>query len=94
MANAIAIRVLTNEGLAVSDETTSIIAPGELGYLGMLFNHAPLVTTLAPGRLSWKRPDGLRRMLLIGGGLLEVSHNRCTVLTTTVSEATPEGQPH
>ena len=80
------LRVLTQEGLVLEDEAVSVIAPGEVGYLGMLRNHAPLVTTLLPGTLTWKRPDGERRATRLGAGLLEVQRNHITILTDAVSE--------
>ena len=86
MAGAITLRVLTQEGLVLEDEAVSVIAPGEIGYLGMLYNHAPLVTTLRPGKLTWKRPGGDRRTARLGAGLLEVQRNRITILTDAVSE--------
>ncbi len=81
----ITLRVLTHEGVALEETATSVIAPGAPGYLGMLRNHAPLVTTLQPGKLLWKRPTGERRTARIGSGLLEVVRNRITILTDTVA---------
>ena len=91
MANLITLRVLTSSGQAVEDEAVSIIAPGEVGYLGILRNHAPLVTTLKPGTLTWRRPDGATRTRHIGNGLLEVQRNHVTILAETVSGAPEEG---
>ncbi len=85
MAKTIRVRVITNEGQAVADEAVSIRAPGEIGYLGILHNHAPLVTTLRPGMLQWRRPDGDTRTLRIGAGLLEITKNQFTVLTDAVT---------
>ena len=87
MADPLTLRVLTSEGLALEDRAVSVIAPGELGYLGMLRNHAPLVTTLQPGLLTWRRADGDTHRRRIGAGLLEVAHNQVTILTDTVAEA-------
>ena len=87
MADAITLRVLTQAGPAIEDEAVSIIAPGEVGYLGILRNHAPLVTTLKPGTLTWRRPDGDQRAVRLGSGLLEVQRNHVTILTEEVSEA-------
>ncbi|MBI2105084.1 MAG: F0F1 ATP synthase subunit epsilon [Candidatus Omnitrophica bacterium] len=87
MADPLALRVLTAEGLALEDQAVSVIAPGELGYLGMLRNHAPLVTTLAPGLLTWRRSGGQTQRRRIGAGLLEVAHNQVTILTDAVAEA-------
>ena len=89
MARTLTLSVLTPEGVAITDEAVSIVAPGERGYLGMLFNHAPLVTTLQPGTLSWRQPAGATRALAIGAGLLEVVKNRVTVLTSTLADPTP-----
>jgi len=89
-ADAIHLRVLTETGLAVEDQAVSIVAPGEVGYLGMWRNHAPLVTTLAAGRLRWRRDDGARRSVDVGDGVMEIAGNRCTVLTSCVSETTAE----
>ena len=82
MAGTIALRVLTSEGVAFEATATSIIVPGALGYLGILFNHAPLVTTLKPGRLTWRTPEGSQHTRLVGDGLLEIAHNQCTLLTS------------
>ena len=83
------LRVLTLEGLALEAAAVAIVAPGEPGYLGILRNHAPLVTTLVPGKLTWRQADGSRRAAQIGGGLLEVVRNQVTVLTETVSAVEP-----
>ena len=87
----IALRVLTAEGLALEDEAVSVIAPGEPGYLGILRSHAPLVTTLKPGRFAWRRVSGEWRTVSVGQGLLEIVHDRLTILTDTVSA--PAEQP-
>ena len=85
----ITLRILTPEGLVLEEPASSIIAPGEPGYLGMLANHAPLVTTLKPGRITWRRSDGSRQRVTVGSGLLDISHNRCTVLADAVSVPAP-----
>ena len=83
-ARTITLRILTPAGLVLEDEATSIVAPGEVGYLGILRNHAPLVTTLVPGQLRWKRAGGERTSRRIGAGLLEVARNRVVVLTDSI----------
>ena len=85
MADPILLRVLTHEGLALEDRAVSVIASGEPGYLGILRDHAPLVTTLKPGKLIWRRADGRSHVRMLGGGLLEVMKNRVTILTDAVS---------
>jgi len=86
MNRAITLRVITDQGLAIQDEAVSIIAPGEPGYVGFLYNHAPLVTTLGKGKFTWCRADGTQQTVRLSGGLLEIVHNRLTVLTSTVAD--------
>lgn len=85
MADPITLRVVTQEGLAFEDQAVSVIAPGAIGYLGMLKHHTPLVTTLVPGTLRWRRANGERHSRRIGAGLLEVVRNRITILTDSVA---------
>ena len=83
------LRVLTNAGIVLEeDETVSVVAPGGLGYLGILKNHAPLATTLAPGLLTWKTSIGQTRQARTERGLLEVEHNCLTILTDAFLEVT------
>ena len=90
MPDPIALRVITDTGVAIEAQAMSVVAPGEIGYLGVLKNHAPLVTTLQPGRLAWRNAAGQSRSVQVTEGLLEVSRNRLTILTRTVSEAGSE----
>ncbi|MBI4354476.1 MAG: hypothetical protein HY595_04495 [Candidatus Omnitrophica bacterium] len=88
MADAIRLRVLTDTGVALDEEAVSIRAPGEIGYLGILRHHAPLVTTLSPGKLTWRRADGHSLTRRLDGGFLEVLRNRVTILAQSFDEAT------
>ena len=84
MATTITLTVLTDAGLALEEQVVSVIAPGEVGYLGILRNHAPLVTTLTSGTLTWKLASGARRTAHLGSGLLEVVRNHVTILTESM----------
>ena len=92
MAASITLRVLTEAGVAFEDEAVSIIAPGELGYLGFLANHAPLVTTVQPGNFIWRRPNGETQTVHVSAGLLEIAKNHLTILTHSVERPRPSPQ--
>jgi F-type H+-transporting ATPase subunit epsilon len=74
------LRIITPERIVFSGTVTSLIAPGELGYLGVLAHHAPLITTLKQGRITVKR-NGEEQHFSISSGILEVSRNVATILT-------------
>jgi F-type H+-transporting ATPase subunit epsilon len=54
--------------------------PGGEGELGILPSHAPIVSTLQPGELRYLKA-GKETSLAIGTGIVEVSHDRVSVLT-------------
>ena len=79
--------ILTPKRKIFSGPITSLVAPGELGYLGILSNHAPLVTTLVPGKVTFRDPSGgTRVMQSVGEGLLEVQKNQAVLLLDDVRE--------
>ena len=79
------LKVVTPDGVAFQGKTISVVAPGTLGYLGILKNHAPLVTSLEKGNLTYKDESGLPHTFKIEGGFLEVRNNRVLVLTDKIA---------
>ena len=80
-------RLVTPQRLVLEEPIVSLEAPGSEGYLGVLAHHAPLVTTLRPGRLEVRDAAGKTSMFAVSGGFLEVSGNRATVLADTAELA-------
>ena len=79
--------VLTPEGLVASEEVTHVLAPGKEGYLGILANHAPLVTALDIGVVNYTPADSrTEEVLAVANGFLEVSKNKVTILADTAEK--------
>ncbi len=80
------LQILTPKKKIFSGEIVSLVAPGELGYIGILANHAPLVTTLVPGNVTWRDASGgTQTMRSTGEGMLEVQHNEAKLLLDDVA---------
>ena len=80
------LEILTPERTIYAGEVVSLTAPGGLGSLGVLANHAPLVTTLTPGKIAFREASGgSKTMLSAGEGFLEVYKNRATLLADAVT---------
>lgn len=77
------LKVITPERLVYSNDIQSIIAKGTKGYLGILPNHAPLLTSLEIGLLTIKDKDGIIEKIALNEGFLEVLNNEVTILTET-----------
>lgn len=74
----------------LSEEVTQTIAPGSEGQLGILANHAPLMSELAPGEVLVTLADGRTLShLVISGGFLEVAPNggHTTILADSAERA-------
>ena len=82
MSQKLILSIVTPEKQLVSDEVNQVNAPGTEGDLGILYDHAPLLTNLRSGQLSYEK-DGETVALVVSGGYLEVTDNRVTVLAET-----------
>lgn len=81
------LKVLTPNRTALDATVVSIVVPGEAGYLGALANHAPLITTLSPGRLKVTFEGKKESYFNIGGGILKILHNEAVLLTESIEES-------
>ena len=80
------LEIMTPAKTLFTGPVTSLVAPGALGYLGVLANHAPLVTTLTPGKVTYRDPSGNTTILFSKGtGLLDVYRNKATLLADEIS---------
>lgn len=81
------LSIVTPEHVLLEEEVESIVVPGAQGYLGVLAQHAPLITPIMPGRLTMRKSSAVEIVMAIAGGFLEVSNNRATVLADAVEYA-------
>ncbi len=79
MSQKLTLSVVTPEKQLVSEEVDQVNAPGSEGDFGVLYDHAPILTNLRSGQLSYEN-DGETTALVISGGYLEVTDNRVTIL--------------
>ena len=73
------LEIITAERVVYSDDVDVLVAPGTEGELGILPNHAPLMTALQPGEIM-VRKDGEETYLAVSGGFLEMMANKVTIL--------------
>ncbi len=75
------VSILSSKGSIYQGEISSLIAPAEFGYLGVLANHAPLITKLTPGKIILKEASGeVNTIYSKEQGFLEVFQNQATIL--------------
>ncbi len=79
------LRVVTPVKTVVESDADDVTLPGELGYLGILPGHTPLITVLATGVLAY-RNGGTERALAISAGFAEIANDVVTVLADSAEE--------
>lgn len=83
MAETFQLEIVTPEKLVVRDSVEEAQIPGRNGYLGVLPGHAPLITELGAGEISYRSGGQLHRFAM-AWGFAEVLPDRVTVLAETV----------
>lgn len=79
--------ILTPEAEVFSGEITGVVVPGSEGGFEVRFNHAPLISTLAEGKIRVKTAAQGEKTYQSGSGVVEVLRNKVIVLVEKISEA-------
>ncbi|MGE0405006.1 MAG: F0F1 ATP synthase subunit epsilon [Candidatus Korobacteraceae bacterium] len=82
MANTLQLEIVTPERLVVRDEAEVVQIPGKNGYLGILPDHAPLITELGVGQIAYRKGNVIR-YLATAWGFAEVLPHKVTILAET-----------
>jgi F-type H+-transporting ATPase subunit epsilon len=77
------LAIVSPERTLFEDSVESLIVPGGEGYLGVLSNHAPLISTLKVGEINFRDKDKKEVTMATSGGFIEVSNNTATILVDT-----------
>ena len=86
MQDTIQLEIVTPERLVVKVEAEEVEIPGMSGYLGVLPGHAPLITELAIGEISY-RAEGQVKRLAVAWGFAEVLPDKVTILAEVAEKA-------
>jgi F-type H+-transporting ATPase subunit epsilon len=88
LPESIELVIVTPERQLLRGKATEVQLPGESGYLGVLPGHAPLITELGIGELSYHDASGKEsEHMAIIRGFAEVLSDRVTVLAETAERA-------
>jgi F-type H+-transporting ATPase subunit epsilon len=79
MADTFQLEIVTPEKLVVKDTAEEMQLPGKNGYLGILPGHAPLITELAVGHISYRNGRDTH-YLCVAWGFAEVLPDKVTIL--------------
>jgi len=83
MPDTFQLEIVTPEKLVVKEAVEEAQIPGLDGYLGILPGHAPLITELGVGVITY-RAGGTTKTLSVAWGFAEVLQDKVTILAETV----------
>jgi F-type H+-transporting ATPase subunit epsilon len=80
------LSVLTPDGVPLDTQAVYVSVPAALGSLGVLYNHAPLITPVDTGIMKVRYPDGRTLYYAAGDGVLDIKNNEVTLLADFLNE--------
>ena len=80
MADTFQLQLVTPEHVLIDEQVTTVEIPGRSGYFGVLAGHAPLLSALNPGILTFEGGNSNDREFFVDGGFVEVFENHVRVL--------------
>ena len=86
MADTLHLQIITPDKKLVDEQTDQVQIPGKSGYLGILPGHAPLITELAIGEISYSL-RGAMVYIAVSWGFAEVLPDGVTILADTAERA-------
>src|ERR1700734_787637 len=86
MADTFQLEIVTPEKKVVDTTAEEVQIPGKNGYLGILPGHAPLISELAVGEITY-RNAGTTHHLSVAWGFAEVLPDKVTILAETAEQA-------
>lgn len=73
------LELISAHEILFKGEAESVTLPGELGLFTVLKNHAPLISVLVPGKVTYRTIDDVEKSIDIKGGIADVENNVVSV---------------
>lgn len=69
------LKIISPEKIVFTGEVESVTVPGTLGEFEILDNHAPIISSLEAGTVTYLPVGGEKMLQAIKGGFVEVQKN-------------------
>lgn len=87
MAMTMQVNIVSAEKEIFSGIVTQVFAPAEMGEVGIMPRHAPMLSTLKPGVVRVTSQEGDEQSFFVSGGILEIQPHVVTILSDTALRA-------
>ena len=72
------LKIVSPEKIVFDGEVESVLVPGTLGSFEILNDHAPIISSLQPGKVEYATKEG-KVQLMVLGGFVEVLKNKVSL---------------
>ncbi len=87
MSMTMHVNIVSAEKEIYSGTVTQVFAPAEMGEVGVMPRHAPMLSTLKAGIVRVLPQDGEEQTFYVSGGILEIQPHVVTILSDTALRA-------
>lgn len=87
MAMTMHVDIVSAENEIFSGTVTQVFAPAEMGEVGIMPRHAPLLSRLKAGEIRVLDQEGEEHSFFVNGGILEIQPHVVTILSDTAMRA-------
>jgi F-type H+-transporting ATPase subunit epsilon len=87
------LKILSPEKTFFIGKAEMVVMPGSEGELGVLYGHAPLISSLAPGVINIYNNNIIEKSIFSTTGIAQITQTNCTILADEafdISELTKE----
>ncbi|MCB0731719.1 MAG: F0F1 ATP synthase subunit epsilon [Ignavibacteriae bacterium] len=81
------LEIITPSKIGYKGSVTSVTVPGTKGNFQVLFNHAPIISSLEIGEIKIVDKDKKKFLFATSGGTIEVSNNKIIVLAESLERS-------
>ncbi len=81
------LEIITPSKIGYKGNVVSVTVPGSKGNFQVLFNHAPIISSLEIGEVKVEEEGGNKLDFATGGGTIEVSNNKIIILAESLEKA-------
>tara|TARA_B100000927_G_scaffold61367_2_gene47960 strand:- start:1793 stop:2026 length:234 start_codon:yes stop_codon:yes gene_type:complete len=75
------LQIITPDKTLYSGKADMVVVPGSDGFIGILNDHAPLVSSLSNGSVKVKLGEE-EKLFVVDGGVVEVLNNNVVILAS------------
>jgi F-type H+-transporting ATPase subunit epsilon len=78
------LEIISPQGIMLQKEVVQVSLPGTVGIFTVLNNHAPIISTLREGRVSYQTHEKAEEEFEIEKGVVEVKKNKVMVFVEQI----------